>query len=110
MVFKLDVENVPSPPLLFQVKLVTLLDKAPVVVITLPSQIVWAAPALTLGFFCIGMRTVFVTLVLQGALGIAVIVKSIYPLPISVKLGVTIGVNEVAFEIVVPVPVVDVQL
>ena len=40
IVFKLDVENVPSPPLLFQAKLLTLLDKALVVVITLPSQIV----------------------------------------------------------------------
>ena len=50
MVFKFEVVNVPSPPLLLQVKLVTLLDKAPVVVITLPSQMVWALPVLTLGF------------------------------------------------------------
>ena len=77
IVFNSEVVNVPSPPLLFQVKLVTLLDNAPVVVMTLPSQIVWAAPVLTIGFFCIGMRTVFVTLVLQGAFGIAVSVKSI---------------------------------
>ena len=54
------------------------------------------------------MRTVLVTLVLQGALGIAVIVKSIKLLAISVALGVTIGVNEFEFEIVVPV--VEVQL
>ncbi len=39
-VFKFEVENVPSPPLLFQVRLVTLLDKASVVVITFPSHIV----------------------------------------------------------------------
>ena len=100
--------KVPSPPLFVQCKLVTLVDKASEVVITLPSQIVWEAPELTLGFFWIGIRTIFVTETLQGGFGTAVIVRSIYPLTISVKLGVTNGVNDVEFDMVVPVA--EVQL
>ena len=77
-------------------------------VITLPSHKVWEAPDITYGFFWTGILTVFVAFVLQGALAIAVIVISIYSLSISVELGVTNGVNEVEFEI--SVPVVEVQL
>ena len=51
MVFRLDVVKVPSPPLLVQCKLVTLLDNASEVVIIVPSQMVCAAPVNTLGFF-----------------------------------------------------------
>ena len=51
IVFKFEVVKIPSPPLLAQRKLVTLLDKASEVVIIVFSQIVCEVPANTLGFF-----------------------------------------------------------
>ena len=54
-----------------------MLDNASEVVIIVPSQIVWDAPEAKIGFFWTGIRTILVAETLQGAFGIAVIVKSI---------------------------------
>ena len=98
-----EVEKLPSPPFLVHFIFVTLVVTASDVVITLPWQIVWAAPALTIGLSWIGILTFSKTIPLQGAFGVAVTVNSINLLALSVALGVTKGVNEVSFEIVVPV-------
>ena len=108
MVFKLEEVKFWFPPLLFQLKLVTLLDKASEVKIIVFSQIVWEVPANTLGLFWIGIVTCFETAIPQGAIGCAVTVKTIWLLLISKALGVTIGFGRVLFEM--NVPVVEVQI
>jgi hypothetical protein len=54
----------------------------------------------------ISTLTIFETLSTHGTLGFAVIVKSIYPLSISVALAIIDGSRSVLFGIVVPVPFV----
>ena len=103
MVFRFEVVKEPSPPLFIQCKLVTLLENAFEVNRIEFSQIVSDAPALTVGFFWIGIITVLDTGTPQGALGWAVIVSTIWLFNISWALGVTIGFNIEVFEIVVPV-------
>ena len=105
--FRFDVVNDPSPPLLIQCKLVTLLEVAPEVKITEFSQIANDGPAKTLGFFCTGITTVLEYGVPQGVFGWAVMVNTIWLLEISRALGVTKGFKIVVFEMLVPV--VEVQ-
>ena len=102
--------NNPSPPLLDQCKFVTSLEKAFDVKIIEFSHIVSELPALTIGFFWIGIITVFETGEPQGAFGWAVIVKTIWLLIMSWRLGVTIGFKIVVFEIVVPVAELQTKL
>ena len=108
-VFKLEVVKVPSPLLLSQCKLVTLLDWASEVRITEFSQIICAVPEETIGFFWIGIVTVFETGRLHGATGCAVMVSTICPANLSAMLGVTVGLR-VLFGLLMVVPVVEVQI